>query len=238
MTHYTIKPLVVGLNETDQGVMTYLQHYGERIHLPIYVFALLGGPRKILIDTGLENVFVPPGVEDQYGFKVQSFEEALASIGWKPEDVEVIIHTHLHNDHCENDQLCVNATVYVQKAELEFLQNPHPLDHRIYPDILDGVKVETVEGDAPLFDGLSVLFTPGHTPGGQSIVVPTAKGKALITGYCCNAANFPKGRPGVIPGVHLDARQAYDSMQRVLDFKADILIPLHDIAVGAQDSIP
>ena len=236
--HYTIKPLVVGLNETDQGVMTYLHHYGERVHLPIYVFALQGGSRKILIDTGLENFMVPPSAEEKYGFKVQTFEDALETIGWKPEDVEAIIHTHLHNDHCENDHKCVNAVVYVQSKELEFLKNPHPLDHRIYPDILDDVKVKTVKGDSDLFDGISVLFTPGHTPGSQSVAVPTRKGTALIVGYCSNAKNFPKGRPPIIPGVHLDAAQAYASMQRVMGFKADILIPLHDLSIGATEFLP
>jgi len=38
MKTYTIHPLVVGVNETDQGIMTYLKDYGKRIILPIYVF--------------------------------------------------------------------------------------------------------------------------------------------------------------------------------------------------------
>jgi hypothetical protein len=36
MQQYTIHPLAVGINETDQGVMTYLRDYGKRIHLPIF----------------------------------------------------------------------------------------------------------------------------------------------------------------------------------------------------------
>ena len=42
MQAYTIHPLVVGINETDQGVMTYLGDYGKRIFLPIYVFYIRG----------------------------------------------------------------------------------------------------------------------------------------------------------------------------------------------------
>ncbi len=238
-TAYTIYPLVVGLNQTDQGVMTYMKYYGEKIDLPIYVFALEGGGKKILIDTGLENVIVPPGVEEKYGFKVMEFEEALASIGWKPEDVDAILHTHLHNDHCENDYKCPNAVVYVQEKEYEFLKNPHPLDHRMFEDILDDVKeVRTLSGDGEPFDGIEVLFTPGHTPGGQSILVNTEKGKVLIVGYCSNARNFPDGQPPVIPGVHLDAVEAYDSMLKVMNTPADIRLALHDPAVGAMKRIP
>jgi N-acyl homoserine lactone hydrolase len=237
MATYKIRPLVVGLNETDQGIMTYQRHYGERIHLPIYVFALEGGPKKILIDTGLEDFMVPDGAEEKYGFEVLHFEEALASIGWKPEDVEVIIHTHLHNDHCENDYKCTNAKVYVQKAEVAAMKDPHPLDHRYYDDVLDDSEVIEIEGDTELFEGISVMLTPGHSPGGQSVLIDTEVGKALITGFCSNAKNFPKGQPAIVPGVHLDAVQAYDSLQKVVAVGADILIPLHDIEAGSKGVI-
>ncbi|MBE9582420.1 MAG: N-acyl homoserine lactonase family protein, partial [Proteobacteria bacterium] len=43
MQEYVICPLVVGANETDQGIMTYLRDYGTRIWIPIYVFYLKGG---------------------------------------------------------------------------------------------------------------------------------------------------------------------------------------------------
>jgi glyoxylase-like metal-dependent hydrolase (beta-lactamase superfamily II) len=237
MAQYVIHPLVVGLNETDQGIMTYLRGYGKRIWLPIYVFYLEGGGKKILVDTGLEQFMVPPGVPEKLGLEVLEFEPALASVGLKPEDVDVIIHTHLHNDHCENDYKCKNARVYAQKAELDFLANPHPLDHRYFPDILEGVDVVAVEGDAEIEDGVKVILAPGHSPGGQSVLVNTAAGKALITGFCCNAENFPKGGGVICPGVHLDAIAAYESAKRAREM-ADILIPLHDLSVGTRKSIP
>jgi N-acyl homoserine lactone hydrolase len=237
MPNYTIHPLAVGFNETDQGIMTYQRQYGKRIILPIYTFAIMGGDQKILVDTGIEDFMAPPDLEERIGFPVLHFEDALESIGWTPEDVDIIIHTHLHNDHCENDGLCTNAKVYVQKAELDFFHDPHPIDHRYYPDVLEGVNLVTVEGDATIMDGITVLFTPGHTPGGQSVVVETSRGKAIITGLCCNAENFPAGGGVVAPGVHLDAIQAYDSMKRILD-SADIIVPIHDLGVGKKKVIP
>jgi glyoxylase-like metal-dependent hydrolase (beta-lactamase superfamily II) len=57
------------------------------------------------------------------------FETALESVGITPEDVDLVIQTHLHNDHCENTYKCKNARVIVQRAEYEFARNPHPLDH-------------------------------------------------------------------------------------------------------------
>ena len=237
MQEYTIHPLAVGINETDQGVMTYLRDYGKRIYLPIYAFYLSGGGKHILVDTGLEQFVVPDGAEEQCGFKILEFETALATLDLKPEDIDIIIHTHLHNDHCENDYLCPEAEVYVQRKEYEFMLEPHPVDHRYYPDILDDNEVIEIEGDANILDGIDVIFSPGHTVGGQSVAVNTAKGKAIITGFCCNDRNFPASGPAVAPGVHIDLIEAYDSIQKIKAM-ADIIIPLHDISVGRMKTIP
>ena len=237
MQKYSIHPLVVGINETDQGVMTYLRDYGKRIYLPIYAFYLKGGDKHILVDTGLEQFMVPEGAELKLGYKILEFEEALATLNLTPEEIDIIIHTHLHNDHCENDYKCTSAEVYVQKVEREFLNNPHPVDHRYYSDILDDVQVVEIEGDSNIFDGIDVIFSPGHTVGGQSVAVNTAEGRAVITGFCCNDKNFPTAGPAVAPGVHIDLTAAYDSIQKIKEM-ADILIPLHDPAVGTRKTIP
>jgi glyoxylase-like metal-dependent hydrolase (beta-lactamase superfamily II) len=237
MTTFTIHPLAVGFNETDQGIMTYQRFYGKRILLPIYAFALKGGDEKIIVDTGLEDFISPPDLEERMGFPVLQFEEALEGIGWSPDDIDIIIHTHLHNDHCENDGLCSKARVFVQDAELRFFRDPHPIDHRYYPDLLDDVDLVVIDGDHQLCDGVRLMFSPGHTPGGQSVVVDTAKGKAVITGLCCNAENFPAGGGVIAPGVHIDAIQAYESMVKVRN-AADILLPLHDLSLGKKKTIP
>ncbi|MCJ7618265.1 MAG: MBL fold metallo-hydrolase [Desulfobacterales bacterium] len=106
MQEHTIHPLVVGINETDHGVMTYLRDYGKRILLPIYVFYLKGGNKNIIVDTGLEQFVVSDEVRKNCGFDILEFEDALETLNLKPEDIDIIIHTHLHNDHCENDYKC------------------------------------------------------------------------------------------------------------------------------------
>lgn len=237
MPEYYIQPFVVGVNETDQGIMTYQRGYGTRIHLPIYVFYIGGGDKHILVDTGLEDFMVNPEVGPQYGFEVLEFEDALGTIGLKPEDIDLVIQTHLHNDHCENTYKCTNARVVVQKAELDFALNPHPIDHRYFQDLLEEITFETVEGDTVIEPGIELLLTPGHTPGGQSVAVDTAAGKAIITGFCCNDKNFPATGPAVPPGVHLNVLEACDSIQRVKDM-ADLLLPCHDLSLGSRKRIP
>jgi len=237
MRDLRILPLAVGVNETDQGVMTYLHGYGRRILLPIYAFVIEGARRRILVDTGLSEFRVPQGAEEKLGFPVLGFEEALSRIGLAPGEIEIIVHTHLHNDHCENDALCPNAEIWVQRAEMAFLRRPHPVDHRYDPDLLAGLRVREIEGDVLLEEGIELLFSPGHTPGGQSVAVNTARGRAVITGFCCNAENFPPRAPAVAPGVHLDLIEAWETAQRIRQ-AADLLIPIHDPAVGRMRRIP
>lgn len=237
MKEYTIYPLTVGANETDQGIMTYQRYYGKRIWIPIYVFYIAGGEKNILVDTGLEEFMAPPEIGEKYGLEILDFEDSLARVGLKPEDVDIIIHTHLHNDHCENDHKCPKAKVYVQKAEWDFFLSPHPIDHRYYSDLLDGMDIVTIEGDQEIMEGIQVILTPGHTPGGQSVVINTSQGKAIITGFCCNDLNFPRTGPVIAPGVHINAVEAYESARRIKEM-ADILIPLHDLSIGRMKKIP
>lgn len=242
MSTYTIYPIITGLNATDQGIMTYQRHYGQAIHIPIYVFYLEGGDKKILIDTGLEDFMLPEGIEEELGVKCEYLEDGLARLGVKPEEIDIIVHTHLHNDHCENDALFPNAKVYVQKAELQFMAEPHVLDHRYDADYLEGAEVVELEGDAEIAPGVRVVFTPGHTPGGQSVVVDTAEsGKVLITGFCCNDKNFPSNGPAVCPGVHTDALAGFDSANKVKAMKdsgeIDLIVPCHSLEPGRAGKI-
>jgi glyoxylase-like metal-dependent hydrolase (beta-lactamase superfamily II) len=242
MGQYVIHPIVCGLNATDQGIMTYLRGYGRAIHIPVYVWALLGGEAPALIDTGLADFIIPEGLEDELGVKAEFFEDGLARLGLKPEDIGVVIHTHLHNDHCENDGLCTNAKIYAQKAEIDFMRAPHPLDHRYDPEYLEGCDLVALDGPAEILPGVRVVPTPGHTPGGQSVVVETAgAGRVLITGFCCNEGNFPAAGPAVCPGVHTDALQAWDSANRVKAMREageiDLIVPCHALWPARQGRI-
>jgi len=80
---------------------------------------------------------------------------------------------------------------FVQKAEIEFARNPHVTQARYYDkELIEGLNFEIIDGDRQIIDGIRVLLTPGHTPGGQSVAIETPKGTAIITGFCCTRENF------------------------------------------------
>ncbi len=248
MPTYKIHPIVVGTKIFDKGMMTYQHDYGTEYTIPIYVWYLEGGDKKILVDTGLIGVIQSEDRERAIGGKIHTFEEGLARWGLKPADIDVVIHTHLHNDHCENDFKCVNATFYAHEKELERAYNPHPLDFRYMADFIEEVdkagQVRRIKEDCEILPGIRVLHTPAHTEGGLTVLIDTEKGLAAISGFCVIWENFyppvsvtAMEMEVIPPGTHVNAYQAYDQVLRVKKM-ADILLPLHEPRFASMDTIP
>ncbi len=247
MATYRIHPLVMGTKRFDKSMMTYQHGAGTPYIIPIYAWYLEGGDRNILIDTGEMSPIKSQDRQQDLGGAIYTFEEGLARVGLEPGDIDAVIHTHLHNDHCENDSKCVNAEIFVRPEELESAHYPHPLDYRYLDDfILDAEEngqIKTVEKDKELFPGIYVMHTPAHTPGGMSVFVQTSRGKAAITGFCVIEENFDPPREiramemeVIPPGTLVNSYQAYDIMLRVRD-SADILLPLHEPRFASGEAI-
>ncbi len=178
---------------------------------------------------------------------IQSVEEGLGKLGLRPEDIEIVILTQLHRDHIQLASKFVRAKFIVQKAELDFALNPHPLiamEGSYQKAFFQNLNMEVIEGDREILDGVRVIFTPGHTPGGQSVVIETPKGTAVIPGFCCTNANFeppPKARAKgfevVVPARHYDLLQAYDSIVKVKN-TGYIILPLHEPSLKDRDRLP
>ena len=245
---YKIHPIVMGTKAFDKGMMTYQNDYGQPYTIPIYCWYLEGGDKKIIVDTGELAPLKSKEREASIGGKIYTFEEGLGRWGLKPEDIDIVIHTHLHNDHCENDYKCTNARFYIHEKELERIHNSHPLDFRYLEDcILDIEKngqIIKVTGDQEIVAGIDVVHTPAHTEGGLTVLVNTAQGKAAITGFCTILENFyPPLKIKALemevipPGTHVNAYEAYDTVLKVRDM-ADILLPLHEPKFASIDTIP
>jgi glyoxylase-like metal-dependent hydrolase (beta-lactamase superfamily II) len=109
----------------------------------------------------------------------------------RPEEIETVIYTHLHNDHAAHCSLFKNARIIFQKDELENLLDPLPVqlwrkdyDPELVPE-LRSMKPLMVDGDIELTDGIKLYKTPGHTLGSQSVAVNTKKGTVVLIGDLC-----------------------------------------------------
>jgi N-acyl homoserine lactone hydrolase len=250
MAEHVIRP--IPLNRTrnmPQQLFTYLTSVGPPHTTVTAVWYIEGPEKKILVDAGnttesaklVTQKLTPEAVVEH----IQSLEDGLSRVGLKPEDIDIVILTHLHHDRVDLAHRFTKAQFIVQKAELDFVRNPHPSVASAFvdTDFLKGLNLNVIEGEQEIVEGVKVWLTPGHTPGGQSVVIDTAKGKAVITGFCCLRQNFEPPQelrgmmPIITPGVHLDVLQVYDSMVKIKEF-ADIVITLHDADSAERDRIP
>lgn len=247
MPKYEIVPLVLADIDVEKSKMMYLTDCGVRITLPVVSFYIRGAPQNILIDTGASADFMRNYEPNQPVRDVQSFEEVLSEQGLRPEDIDIVIQTHLHHDHIGNTPKCTNAKVILQEKELSFALNPHPLFAGVYPqEVIRGLRFEPVKGDTEVADGITLIFTPGHSPGTQSVAVETAQGTAIITGFCCIEKTFNVSAESLrvspdwlvyTPGCHTDALAAFDSTLKVKSL-ADILVPNHEPILRDIEAIP
>ncbi len=253
--NYVIHPIpLVKLLEYSKLKMVYPIYaglkvdYGQIIPMVIYMWYLEGGGQNIIVDAAVTaEKFAARGHKVE---QLQTLDEGLNKLGLKPGDIDVLILTHLHFDHITLAQEFPKAKVVVQQAELEFARNPHPFNVESLRQpadsmkVLEGLDYQVVSGDTQIDDGIEVLLTPGHSPGGQSVAVRTAEGTAIIAGFCCIQENFnpppelqEKGVSFMLPGMHLNALEIYDSMARIKKL-ADLIIPLHEADLVSRLTIP
>lgn len=233
MKTYRIRPLPLFKIKVDMGIFTYRMNYGTKIWAPIFMWYIEGAEKNILVDSGADISFAKQlrGFE---GEEIMSFESALASVDVKAQDIDLVIQTHLHWDHCVNTHKCQNAKVVVQEDELRFALSPHPLMANLYHrPLFKDLKFMVVRGPHEVTPGIDLIPAPGHTPGTQAVSVNTEKGKAVISGFCCIRANFEPPEeiremwPVLTPGTHINPIDGFDSALHIKGM-ADILIPQHD----------
>lgn len=248
MSQYTIHPIVMGTKVFDKGMMTYQHGYGQPYTIPIYCWYLEGGDKTILVDTGEMQPVISEEREKAIGGRIYTFEEGLARYGLTGDDVDIIVHTHLHNDHCENDYKCPNAEIWVHEKELEHIHDPHPLDFRYLEDYIEDVEeagqLHVVSGDVEVLPGIRMIHTPAHTEGGMSVLVDTPSGSTLICGFCVITENLEPPvevrameMEVIPPGTHINVNEAYDILVRAKGM-ADRVVALHEPAYAAMDSLP
>ena len=155
------------------------------------------GLNSLLIRTGQHNVLVETGIGNKLSGKMVKIYgqpakllDNLARGGVSPEDIDVVINTHLHFDHCgwntvrKGDQVVATfpkAKYYVQEGEWQHGCEQHIRDSTSYisdnyDPLLRSGQMQLLSGDQEIVPGVSVKVFPGHTAHMQAVIV-TSGGK-------------------------------------------------------------
>jgi glyoxylase-like metal-dependent hydrolase (beta-lactamase superfamily II) len=140
------------------------------------------GERNVLIETGIGNKLSDKMVKI-YGQPARLLDN-LAAGGVAPEDIDIVINTHLHFDHCgwntvrQGDKVVPTfprAKYYVQRGEWEHARQGErdaiSYISENYDPLIESGQMELLEGDREIVPGISVRVFPGHTRYMQAVVV-------------------------------------------------------------------
>jgi glyoxylase-like metal-dependent hydrolase (beta-lactamase superfamily II) len=247
----TIRPLQLGvfLNYEKSKFSPAEKNYGVKNEYPILGYLIEGAGKRILVDTG------PPAPEYQErylpGWKVEIRQDGadklpnrLRQFGYEPQDIDLVVITHLHIDHCYNTESLTGARFLLQKRELTYAVNTLPMDKWRYLAPGCGVnppwfeffdRLQLVDGDYEIAPGVRGVFLPGHVPGMQGVLCHTDAGRILIAGDAIplfeNWYN-PSGK--IISGICNNVYETYETLDKIGKI-ADFVLPGHDGEVFKQE---
>ena len=227
----------------DKGAyITRGMDLGTEVEIPATAWYVTDGDRKILVDTGMCETeranWHHPGSRQELH---EPIHKQLQAKGVDPGEIEMVIFTHLHWDHCHNMDRFPNAKFLVSAKELEFALEPIPPYYKSYEYKELGKKApftdvpfETFDGEIELLPGITVFPTPGHSPGHYGVAVSTTGGIHVIAGDAVFAyVNLePAGEflPFTIMGRFMDIYAAWKTLEDITK-RATVVLPGHDMKV-------
>ena len=178
----------------------------HRIRLGLNCLLVRTGEANLLIDTGCGTKFGEKE-RDIYGLRRETdVVDGLGRLGLAPEDIDLVVNTHLHFDHCGGNTLRRSGAVrpafprarhLVQARELADARSANERNRASYlPEnwepLVEPGLLETVEGDTEILPGVTLEPTPGHTAGHQSVRIESG-GRTLfyIADLCPTSAHVP-----------------------------------------------
>ena len=189
-----------------------------------------------LVNTGKQLILVDTGAGTWYGGgTLGRLAGNLRSAGYSPEEVDIVLITHLHADHIgglttqDGKRVFPNADVYVAKAESDFWLSPEiaskaPRDAQPFfqsaqaiaaPYIKAG-KWRTFTGSEPIADGMQLVALPGHTPGHTGYEFSSKGQKILFWGDTMHAQRVQLQHPELTVVFDIDPIAAAATRKQLL----------------------
>lgn len=251
----------LGNNTVDQSLITYRFGIGTKCAGKYVCYYIEADGKKIMVDTGpsaperavrWHNEMRPQIAPDQ-----QSMIQLQKQANVKPEEIDMILLTHLHWDHAYHLEKYPNAKIYVSKVELDFALNPLPPFFLAYenwqagltpffiPHISRMIQIDMVP--QKITEHVSVIPTPGHSPGHMAAVVETHEGPYVLSGDAIitrqdNLVPIPeRNLPFRMIGLYMDFQAAWKSIEtimKIVDGDASRVLSAHDPSALAKKIYP
>ena len=205
----------------------------NRVLMALRCLLLRVDGRTILIDTGLGDKLRPKDIE-VFGIerKVGLLGE-LAALGVAPEQVDVVVDTHLHFDHAGGNTRLVGGDIaptfprakyWVQRGEWEDAMHPNERTRSTYlrenlEPIRESGQLQLFDGPTEIARGISWVMAPGHTPFHTCVLIECGRESILFTVDVCPFAAHLE-RLAWVPGVDLEPLVAMETKRRVI---ADVI---------------
>lgn len=213
----------------DASVWTPGQNVGRSVEFSSTCWLIKHGGEWLVWDTGVPEAAHddPKGWSTLPGLIVyhldKTLTDQLAEIGVAPSDVTRVAISHTHGDHIGNMGLFPNATLLMQRAEYGWINSPDGPNDNVNQLMALARKLlgrprnlRLVDGDLDVFgDGsVTLVSTPGHTPGHQSLLVHLNKsGFIILSGDVAHLEeNF---RNDIVPSLNTDRAESIASMERI-----------------------
>ncbi|MES2197730.1 MAG: MBL fold metallo-hydrolase [Pseudomonadota bacterium] len=191
--------LPLASNEEIQKLPWLIPHFATeegRLKMSIHSLVVQTPTRRIVVDTGLGN--------DKQGRKVPTwndrqhpFLETMTAAGFPPDSIDTVLCTHLHVDHVGWNTKLVGGQWVPTFANARYVFGRNEFEHwrdhsdesdkaAVFNDsvkpIADAGKADLVASDARLSDEITLIPTPGHSPGHMSILIQSEAEQGLLTG--------------------------------------------------------
>lgn len=245
---YEIIPLDVGHFEAlPKQTCMYRMYREVTYEAPCIIWYIKGTNNNIIVDLGPPD---PDRCLENRGFVMKRSQEqepvnAIKAIGLSPDDIKIVILTHLHWDHAWGFHHFKNAKFLIQRKEVEYAIAPLPCHRPIYyekdlgkPPFVDYLdRIEMIRGDTEVEEGVNAVFIPSHSPGFQGVSVRTEKGTYFIAGDAVGLFECWETVPHVPSSIFNNLEDYYESMEKI-EKVADFVLPGHDGRVFERSSYP
>jgi len=256
---WRIYPLDVGDCEMDRSETLLRRGMGQKVQTKFIAWYLTDGVRKVLVDSGLpDEAFARQWhpYNDPRVAPSQRIENALAARCVRPEDIDLVVWTHLHWDHAGKPELFSKAEFLVSREEVRYAIAPCPIHYVAYEAVQLGLEPTFLKAaprtrlldmaEQEILPGLRIIPTPGHSVGSMSLVVSTAVGPYVITGDAAscyeNFAGDPARKLPYIPtGIFIDLPDMWNSLARIdaaAGFDKQRILPGHERQVFKHACYP